>query len=187
MNQTIHALDLICWLMNSQPVSAFGHLARRFRKIESEDVGLAILSLHNGSLCQVEGTTATSPKSHEASFFLNGDRGSVHLGIRRGIPFFHIRNEKNRSLFFHYLIREIRSKGFSSLLSATNPHFAIYDDLHNAIINCRSPISDAKSGQLSVDTALAIYRSALENHPVHIPLDTDFSTEEMVGFFGSSD
>lgn len=186
MNQTIHALDLICWLMNSQPISAVGHLARRFRNIESEDVGLAILSLQNGTLCQVEGTTATSPKSHEASFFINGDKGSIHLGIRRGIPFFHIRNEKNRNLFFHYLIREIRSKGISSLLSATNPHMAIYEDLHDAIIHFRSPISDAKSGQLSVDTALAIYRSALEKHPVHIPLNTDFSTDEMTGFFGYS-
>lgn len=183
MNQTIHALDLMCWLMCSSPESVTGLLAKRFRDIEAEDVGMAVICMKNGSLCQVEGTTTTSPGDHEASFFINGSNGSVRIGLRKGMPSLDIRNAKGKSLKGKYILEQIRAKGISSLLHAGNPHYAIYNDLYSSIIDGKEPIANAESGYISVSSVLAIYRSAKENKVVHLPLDKDFSTEEMIGFF----
>lgn len=183
MNQTIHALDLMCWLMNSTPEFVTGLLAKRFRNIEAEDIGMAVMQMKNGSLCQVEGTTATSPRDHEASFFINGGHGSVRIGLRKGIPSLDIRDAKGKSLKGKYIIEQIRTKGISSLLNAGNPHFAIYDDLYSSINDGKEPIADVVSGFDSVSSVLAVYRSAKENKVIRLPLEKDFSTEDMIGFF----
>lgn len=183
MNQTIHALDLMCWLMCSTPEFVTGLMAKRFRNIEAEDVGMAVIRMKNGSLCQVEGTTATSPRDHEASFYLNGSHGSVRIGLRKGIPSLDIRDSKGKSLKSKYIIEQIRTKGISSLLRAGNPHYSIYEDLYESISDGKDPIADANSGFVSVSSVLAVYRSAKENKVVRLPLEKDFSTEEMIGFF----
>lgn len=183
MNQTIHALDLMCFLMCSTPEYVTGLLAKRFRNIEAEDIGMAVIRMKNGSLCQVEGTTATSPGDHEASFFINGGNGSVRIGLRKGIPSLDIRDSKGKSLKNKYIIEQIRTKGISSLLQAGNPHHAIYEDLYASILSGKEPIADANSGFESVAAVLAVYLSAKKNKVIRLPLEKDFSSEEMIGFF----
>lgn len=183
MNQTIHALDLMCWLMDSTPEYVTGLLGRRFRNIEAEDVGMAVIRMKNGSLCQVEGTTATAPRDHEASFFINGSSGSVRIGLRKGIPNLDIRNSTGKSLKSKYILEQIRSFGISSLTHAGNPHYAIYADLYASVNEGKEPIADASSGFVSVSSVLAVYQSARENRIVRLPLKEDFSTEEMTGYF----
>lgn len=183
MNQTIHALDLMCWLMCSTPEYVTGFLAKRFRNIESEDTGMAVIRMKSGALCQVEGTTATSPRDHEAFFFISGAKGSVRIGLRKGIPGLDVRDENGKSRKMHYILEQMKTKGLSSFLSAGNPHYAIYQDLYHSISVGKEPIADAESGLLSVSSVLAVYRSAKENRVIRLPMDQDFSTEEMIGFF----
>lgn len=186
MNQTIHALDLMCWLMSSTPEYVTGFLAKRSRNIEAEDTGMAVIRMKSGALCQVEGTTATSPRDHEASFFINGASGSVRIGLRNGIPSLDVRDAKGKRRKSHYLIEQIKTHGLSSLLRAGNPHYAIYQDLYHSISVGKEPIADAGSGLMSVSSVLAVYLSAKENKVIHLPLDHDFSTEEMIGFFDAA-
>ena len=185
MNQTVHALDLLCWLMNGTAVSANAMLARRSHIMEAEDVALGILTLDNQTLCQIEGTTATSTHDHEASFFINGSKGTLRVGLRKGKPFFDIRDADGHKKNFYYLRKEIKEKGLPGLLSLLNPHAGIYKDLVEAIHEDRNPIADAKSGYTAVDMVLALYKSAREKKEISLPLTSDFSSEEMTGFFPS--
>lgn len=184
MNQTVHALDLLCWLMNSEAVSAQAMLARRFHDMEAEDVALGTLTLASHALCQIEGTTDTSPNDHEASFFINGTNGTLRVGIRKGRPFFDIRDASGHKKTFDYLRRELREKGIRNLLTLLHPHAAIYKDLVSAIHENRNPIADAKSGYTSVEMVLAMYLSAREGRQVALPLTADFASEDMAGFLG---
>jgi len=183
MNQSVHALDLLCWLMNGEAVSATAMLAHRFRDMEAEDVACGTLELSNHALCQIEGTTATSPFDHEASFFINGSKGNLRVGLRKGKPFFDIRDAAGHKRNFYYLRKELHEKGFGSLLTLLNPHAGIYKDLVLAIHENRSPIADAKSGYTSVEMVLGMYLSAREGRQIALPLAADFSSEDMKGFF----
>lgn len=183
MNQTIHAIDLLVWLMGSKPVEAQAMLSQRLRNIEAEDLGMAILRMEDGSLASIEGTTATSDKDHCAMFNVLCEKGQVSLGLKKGIPSLHIvKNGKNRNM--HYVIEHIKKYGFSSLLNALNPHTGIYADFIGAINDeSRQPLADALSGYSSVDTLMGIYKSAKLKASVILPLEEDFSSVDMEGFF----
>jgi predicted dehydrogenase len=178
MNQCVHAIDLICWLMNGRATTANAIIGKRFHAMEAEDIVFGALTLDNGALCQIEGTTNSPARDHEAAFYLLGDRGSFRMGIRRGKPYFDIRiNGKNKTI--EYVLKEICSRGLSGLYALKNPHAGIYTDLKNAILNKKSPIADATSGMMSVESVLALYLSAKEKKQIKIPLAKDFSSQEM--------
>ncbi|MBP5493102.1 MAG: Gfo/Idh/MocA family oxidoreductase [Clostridiales bacterium] len=180
MNQTVHALDLMCYLMQSEAVSANGTIARRFRNMEAEDTAMGVFHFANGALCQVEGTTATLPNDHEASFFINAEKANIRIGLHKGKPSYSITNTKGKNLAFRYLRRYIKQYGFSHLISvAKNPHFGIYKDLYQAITTNSNPIADGRSGYLAVDMVLGFYRSALKKNEVELPLPNEFKVEEM--------
>lgn len=183
MNQTIHAIDLLVWLMGSKPVEAEAMLAKRLRNIEAEDLGMAILRMDDGSLASIEGTTATSDKDHSAMFTVFCEKGVISLGLRKGKPSLNIRNGKGKKLNGRYIRRQLKVGGISSLLNALNPHTGIYKDFLEALDGDRQPLADAYSGYTSVDTLMGIYKSALTKQAVKLPLDDDFSSSDMEGFF----
>jgi len=183
MNQTIHAIDLLVWLMGSEPVKAEAMLARRLRNIEAEDLGLAILELENGSLASIEGTTATSPKRHTAEFSVFCENGQLTMGLDSGKPFLKIYDGSGKKLNSHYIFRQFREGGIFSYKCALNPHLGIYKDLFDSIENGRVPIASAYDGYSSVDTLMGIYKSAKTNAPVTLPLTENFSSEDMSDFF----
>ena len=183
MNQTIHAIDLLVWLMGSKPVEAEAMLAKRLRDIEAEDLGMAILRMDDGSLASIEGTTATSDKDHSAMFTVFCEKGVISLGLRKGKPSLNIRNGKGKKLNGRYIRRQLKVGGISSLLNALNPHTGIYKDFLEALDGDSQPLADAYSGYTSVDTLMGIYKSALTKQAVKLPLDDDFSSNDMEGFF----
>ena len=185
MNQCVHAIDLLCRLMNGRPTAANAMIAKRFHDMEAEDIALGTLKLDNGALCQIEGTTNSRPGDHEASFYMLGEKGSIRMGIYRGRPYFDIRiNGKKKNL--EYFIKEVRSRGISGLFCLANPHAAIYADLKHAVLNGKSPLANAESGMISVESVLALYLSAKQKKQIKIPLASDFSSKEMSDYnFGA--
>ena len=187
MNQTIHAIDLLIWLMGSEPEQAQAMIAKRLRNIEAEDLGMAVLRLENGALAQIEGTTATIPSRHTAEFSVFCENGQLSMGLDSGKPHLNIysvkENGKTKKLNGYYIRKQFKEGGMFSYKCALNPHLGIYKDLHDSIIGNRNPIADAYSGFSSVDTMLGIYKSAKEGCPVDLPLENDFNTVDMTGFF----
>jgi len=187
MNQTIHAIDLLVWLMGSEPEEASAMIAKRIRNIEAEDLGMAVLRLENGALAQIEGTTATIPSKHTAEFSVFCENAQLTMGLDSGKPHIAVYgvkpNGKTKKLNGYYIRKQFKTGGLFSYKCALNPHLGIYKDLCDSVIENKNPIADAYAGFSSVDTLLGIYKSAKEGRPVSLPLKDDFNSVDMTGFF----
>jgi predicted dehydrogenase len=182
MNQSIHALDLMTWLLGGTVVAASGWIDRQTHRMEAEDLGLAMLRLDNGAYCLIEGTTNTDPQSQEASFFIACTGGEIRAGIRAGRPYVSVRDRSGRKLTGVYLRRFLRriwrQGGWTALLQLKNPHSALYADLAAAIRAGREPLADGLSGRQAVEQVLAIYASARYQQTVRLPV-ADFSLADL--------
>ena len=183
MNQTIHAIDLLVWLMGTEPVEAQAMIAQRLRHIEAEDLGYAILRMEDGSLAHIEGTTATSPARHSAEFSVFCEKGQITMGLVSGKAHIDIRDERGKELNSRYLTAQLKAGGIGSFKTALNPHLGIYKDLYDCIINDKEPIASAYDGYSSVDTLMGIYKSAKLGKAVELPLTEGFSSLDMTDYF----
>ncbi|MCS0543155.1 Gfo/Idh/MocA family oxidoreductase, partial [Aeromonas veronii] len=81
MNQCIHNIDLLRWMMGGEITEVVGmtdNLKHGF--IEAEDLGLALIKFSNGSYGIVEGTTNIFPTNLEETLYIFGDTGTVKAG-----------------------------------------------------------------------------------------------------------
>lgn len=188
MNQTVHALDLMAWLLSSRPISVQGNIKQLAHKMEAEDYGTAIFTMQEGFICRVEGTTNTPEKYQLASFYISTEKGEIKLGLKKKKPFIEIINREGKNIAGKY-IRQLLGSMFrsgigKSINEFTNPHTGIYKDLASSIKENRPPRASGLDGLLSVEYVLAIYKSALENGiTVVLPIPSEFTLEDMTGFF----
>ena len=154
MNQAIHNLDLLLWLMG--PVKAVQAMAAtRLRKIETEDVAAAVVEFESGALGVIEAATTIYPQNLEESIAIFGDTASVKIGGRtanfietweaEGV------SEEERAK----LIDEINADPFGK-----PGHQWIIEDMVQAIREDREPIVTGLDGLAPVRLIEAILRSA---------------------------
>ena len=77
MNQGIHGVDLLLYLMGDAKVVHAKNLTR-FHDIEVEDASVAMLEFKNGAMGVIEGSTCVQP-GFERRLEINGTRGSIIL------------------------------------------------------------------------------------------------------------
>ena len=81
MNQCIHGIDLLRWMMGDEVDEVFGFTRQQFHDyLECEDVGVAVIKFKNGSVGTIEGTVNVYPKNLEETLYLFGQNGIVKLG-----------------------------------------------------------------------------------------------------------
>ena len=177
MNQCIHNIDLLRWMMGDEIEEVVGMIDNMIHPfIEAEDLGLALVRFKNGAYGIIEGTTNIYPKNLEETLYLFGEKGTVKAG--------------GQSV---NLIEEWR---FSDLLDdpdevkkvyQENPpnvygfgHIPYYADVIEAIKEDRDPYITAKDGRNAVELVLAIYLSAFEGKRVKLPL-SDVDTLKFKG------
>ncbi len=186
MNQSIHALDLMMYLLGGTVCAATGQIGQLAHRMEAEDFGLATLQLDNGTYCLLEGTTATDPHRPEASFTVLCGAGEVRAGICAGKPYVRVRDRSGHNLTGRYWRRFLwqtwRQGGLGALARLGNPHSGIYADLADAIRANRPPLADGKSGREAVAAVLAIYSAARRKQTARCPQDAD-PLVSMRGFF----
>ena len=79
MNQAIHDLDLMLWMMgDAEEVSSFS--ATRLRNIEAEDVSVGVVRFKNGALGVVEAAVTIYPRNLEETLSIFGETGTVKIG-----------------------------------------------------------------------------------------------------------
>lgn len=165
MNQSIHALDLMHWLLGApELISAKGAISTQIHQMESEDLGFGIFELADDCWLMLEGTTNTEPTRPEASFFVRLTKGDIKAGISSGKISFSVFDPNGKQLKKRYIKREIAQRikieGFSYLLQMGNPHTAIYIDLIDSILYDKQPLADVVSGIKSLELVLALYQDA---------------------------
>jgi UDP-N-acetyl-2-amino-2-deoxyglucuronate dehydrogenase len=162
MNQAIHDLDLLLWMMG--PVESVQAMATtRLRKIEAEDVAVAVVRFKNGALGVIEAATTIYPKNLEESLAIFGEFGSVKIGGRTANFIetwdFEGVNEEERQK----LIQEIEKDPFG-----TPGHQCIIEDMVNAILENREPVVSGKDGIEPIKLILAILESAETGKRVYL-------------------
>ena len=81
MNQCIHNIDLLRWMMGDEIIEVVGmtdNLIHGF--IDAEDLGMALVKFSNGSYGIIEGTTNIYPKNLEETLYIFGEKGTVKAG-----------------------------------------------------------------------------------------------------------
>ena len=174
MNQCIHGIDLLRWVMGGAVCTVYGVCRNRFHPyIEAEDVGLALLTFESGAAATVEGTTNIFPENLEETLCVFGERGTVKLGGPSAGRIMHWR-------FADGLPAPEITEQLENVYG--NGHARLYDDLLSAIRNNRQPLIDAKEGRAALELVLAIYQSQKTGDAVQLPL-SDFSAADMAGTF----
>ena len=81
MNQCIHNIDLLRWMMGNEIDTVMGMTDKlNHEYIEVEDLGIALIKFKNGSYGIVEGTTDIYPKNLEETLYLFGQKGTIKAG-----------------------------------------------------------------------------------------------------------
>lgn len=178
MNQCIHGIDLLRWMMEGDIVSVYAQTRQRFHGyLEAEDVGVAVLTFTDGSMATVEGTTNVFPKNLEETLYLFGEKGTVKIGgtSTNDIDVWDFVDDREQDEAIRGL-REQTSNVYG------NGHAALYADVVEAIRNDRAPYVDARAGRDALEVVLAIYKSQRTGLPVELPLE-GFASTDMEGEF----
>ena len=189
MNQCIHNIDLLRWMMgfncdegnDIEEVMAYTDQLQH-PYLEAEDLGLALVKFTNGAYGLIEGTTNVYPKNLEETLYIFGEKGTVKAGGTSDNIIEEWRFEDNldtpEEVKKHFSENPPNIYGFG--------HTPLYTDVIDAIENHRHPLVDGEAGKRALELVLAIYKSAAEHRPVKLPLEY-CSTLDFVGRFDMVD
>ena len=167
MNQCIHDIDLLRWMMGDEIDEVVGFTDRlKHEYIQAEDLGIALIKFTNGAYGIIEGTTDIFPKNLEETLYLFGEKGTVKAGGEavniieewRFSDYLDDPNEVKKEC--HELPPNVYGFGHSKL----------YADVIDAIQNNRPPYVDGEAGRRALELVLAIYQSAATGQSVKLPL-----------------
>lgn len=179
MNQCIHGVDLLRWMMGGKVRSVYAQTRRQFHDyLECEDVGMAVVTFENGAIATIEGTTNVYPRNLEETLYLFGETGTVKIGG----------TSTNNIDVWQFADQRPEDAELTGLQEATsnvygNGHTAVYADMMDAIANDRKPYIDAQAGREALEMILAMYESAATGAPVTLPLK-DVASTDFTGRFG---
>lgn len=174
MNQCIHNIDLLRWMMGDEITEVMAYTDRlKHDYIEAEDLGLAIVKFANGSYGLIEGTVNVYPKNLEETLYIFGEKGTVKAGGKsvNKLETWQFENSDDDSAYVleHYSENPANIYGFG--------HTPLYADMIDAINSDRAPYVDAYAGKRALELVLAIYKSANEGKSVQLPLKECASTD----------
>lgn len=167
MNQCIHNIDLLRWMMGDDIVEVVGmtdNLGHPY--IEAEDVGIALIKFANGSYGIIEGTTDVFPCNLEETLYIFGEKGTVKAGG-------HSVNIIEEWKFSDFLDdpEEVKAQFHENPPNVYGfGHTPLYEDVIYAIRDDRPPFVDAYAGRRALELVLAIYKSAAGERIVKLPL-----------------
>lgn len=168
MNQCIHNIDLLRWMMGDEIIEVVGMTDNLLHEyIEAEDIGIALIKFKNGSYGIIEGTTNVHPTNLEETLYIFGDKGTVKVGgksvnlIEEWLFSDQLDDPASVKENFHEMPPTVYGFG----------HKPLYEDVINAIREDRAPFVTAEDGRRALELVLAIYKSSAEGRIVKLPLD----------------
>ena len=179
MNQCIHDIDLLRWMMGDEIDVVYGMTDRLAHPyIEAEDLGIAVIRFKNGSYGIIEGTTDIYPKNLEETLCIFGEKGTVKAGGEAV-------NIIEEWKFSDYFGDEERVKKECAELPPNVygfGHTKLYRNVIRAIEGKEALVSSAESGKRALELVLAVYQSAATGQPVRLPLQ-EGATMDFCGRF----
>lgn len=167
MNQCIHNIDLLRWMMGNEIDEVYAYTDKlNHDYIDAEDLGLAVVKFKNGTYGTIEGTTDVYPQNLEETLYLFGEKGTAKAGG----------SSVNKLEVWKFEDGEDEEKVLNSFSEVHKNvyglgHTPLYADVIDAIKNDRAPYVDGECGKRALELVLAIYKSAATGKPVKLPLE----------------
>jgi predicted dehydrogenase len=175
MNQCIHNIDLLQWMMGGEIETVYAQCDTFLRDIQAEDFGAILIRFKNGSIGIVEGSACVFPKNLEETLSIFGESGTVCIG---GLAV----NKIEIWRFADGIDNEdtiLKSQEDDPDSVYGFGHIPLFKDMLDAIKENREPLINGTEGKKGMSIILAAYKSRLTGLPVKFPL-VDFSTRDMI-------
>lgn len=174
MNQAIHSVDLLAWLMGDVE-SITAHTATlAHKRIAVEDVAVATLKFANGALGTLEASTAAYP-GYLKKIELYGSKGSAVLEEED----IKVWDFEKPTAADEKLLKSMEGKTKTGG-GAADPtaighhgHTEQFKDVIKAIKGGKKPAIDGHEGRRSVEIILAVYKAAETGKAIQLPLKSD--------------
>ena len=174
MNQCIHNIDLLRWVMGDEIDTVFGITDQlNHPYIEAEDIGLALIKFKNGSYGIIEGTTDVYPENLEETLYIFGEKGTVKAGGKSV-------NVIEEWRFADCLDDiETVKKEYSEYPPNVYGygHTKLYENVIDAVKGRKKLLVDGEAGKRALELVLAIYQSSAIGQPVKLPLEEGTSLD----------
>ncbi len=177
MNQCIHGIDLLRWLLGDEIESVYG-LTRNCQHpyIEAEDVGVAVVNFKNGAVATIEGTV-NSFEDLEETLCIFGENGMVRLGgMNASTVDVWCFKDEDAADEDRRIIEEKATNVYG------NGHISLYLNMIQSIKSGSQPYVDLCAGKRALELVLAIYKSQKTGEKVIFPLG-DFASADMKNIF----
>jgi UDP-N-acetyl-2-amino-2-deoxyglucuronate dehydrogenase len=177
MNQSLHDLDLLQWIIPNEIKSIKGSIRNISHPyIQAEDLGLAIIEFQNGSLGLVEATSNVYAKNLEESLYIFGEKGTVKLTGKS------LNQIEIWDTHLHpKVIAPMEVFGIQPH-DLTNLHIPVFNDFIYAIEKKQPPKISISEAAKSLALILGIYQSALTDKTLYYPIQ-DLKAEDFQGKF----
>jgi UDP-N-acetyl-2-amino-2-deoxyglucuronate dehydrogenase len=150
MNQCIHNIDLLQWMMGSDVERIHAERDTYLRDIEMEDFGAILIRFKNGSIGMVEGSACVYPKNLEETLSIFGEKGTVVIGglAVNEIKTWQFADEKDYD----------KEQGNTEIDSVYGEgHTPLYKDFIDAINNNTEPLVSGEEGKKAMEIILRAY------------------------------
>lgn len=173
MNQCIHNIDLLNWMMDSEIDTVYAQTSNYIRDIEAEDYGVIVIRYKDGKIGTIEGSAIIYPKNLEETLTITGEKGTVVIGgmAVNKINTWRIEGDKEEEFL------EIDSGDPDSVYGYG--HKALYKDFIEALEENREPLVNGIQGMEAMKIILAAYKSQMIGLPVKFDNFNKFSTLEI--------
>ena len=174
MNQAIHSVDLLTWLMGPVADLSARCATIAHRRIQVEDAAVAALRFENGALGTIEATTAAHP-GYLKKIELYGSTGSAVME-EEDIKIWEF--EKTLAADAAILKRmagKTKTGGGAADPTAIGHHGHLmqFKDVLKAVKQGKTATIDGHEGRRSVEIILAIYKAAETGRTIQFPLKSD--------------
>lgn len=172
MNQCIHNIDLLQWMLGGEVDSIYAECDTFMRNIEGEDFGAIIIRFKNGAIGMIEGSACVYPKNLEETLSIFGETGTVCIG---GLAVNKIETWK----FEEEEMEEGSDTTEDPDSVYGHGHTPLFKDFIDSLREDREPLVNGKEGKKAMEIVLGAYKSRLLGEKVKFPLG-DFSCLEML-------
>jgi predicted dehydrogenase len=171
MNQCIHYVDLIQWLMG-MPSHVFAYAGRLLHKdIETEDTAIALLKFKNDALGMIQASTAMIP-GYSTRLSFHGQEGGIVLEDNNIVDFFtksRMKDEDNKIIEKFSIRNKVKAESVSSPLVSDNTlHKRQLEHIAQSIKSNEDSSVNGYEARKSVQIIRAIYQSASQGEEISL-------------------
>jgi len=150
MNQCIHNIDLLQWMMGSEVERIHCERGTFLRDIEMEDFGAILIRFKNGTIGIIEGSACVYPKNLEETLSIFGEKGTVVIGglAVNEIKTWQFADERDYD-------KEDESTEVDNVYG--KGHTPLYKDFIDAINNDKKPLISGEEGKKAMEIVLRAY------------------------------